>query len=129
MSLTMDVVLQQARPVLPVLVIEDISLAVDLARALHAGGIRVLEVTLRTPRALDALAAMKGGDMVTVDLDGYKVASFIVCEIYASESALTASTQEPELSDTPRVFTPERFGFGSDPDHQFRVVAEDLGTT
>ena len=33
MSLTMDVVLQQARPVLPVLVIEDISLAVDLARA------------------------------------------------------------------------------------------------
>ena len=59
MSLTMDVVLQQARPVLPVLVIEDISLAVDLARALHAGGIRVLEVTLRTPRALDALAAMR----------------------------------------------------------------------
>ena len=40
MSLTMDVVLQQARPVLPVLVIDDISLALDLARALHAGGIR-----------------------------------------------------------------------------------------
>jgi 2-dehydro-3-deoxyphosphogluconate aldolase/(4S)-4-hydroxy-2-oxoglutarate aldolase len=59
MSLTMDAVLQQARPVLPVLVIEDIHLAVDLARALHAGGIRVLEVTLRTPGALDALAAMR----------------------------------------------------------------------
>ncbi|MBM7060859.1 bifunctional 4-hydroxy-2-oxoglutarate aldolase/2-dehydro-3-deoxy-phosphogluconate aldolase [Pseudomonas sp. UL073] len=59
MSLTMDVVLQQARPVLPVLVIEDISLALDLARALHAGGVRVLEVTLRTPRALDALAAVR----------------------------------------------------------------------
>jgi len=59
MSLTMDMVLQQARPVLPVLVIEDIALALDLAQALHAGGIRVLEVTLRTPRALDALAAIR----------------------------------------------------------------------
>lgn len=59
MSLTMDKVLQLARPVLPVLVIEDSSLAVDLARALHAGGIKVLEVTLRTPRALDALAAIR----------------------------------------------------------------------
>lgn len=59
MSLTMDMVLQQARPVLPVLVIEDVSLALDLARALHAGGVRVLEVTLRTPRALDALAAVR----------------------------------------------------------------------
>ena len=36
MGLTMDVVLQRARPVLPVLVIEDCALAVDLARALYA---------------------------------------------------------------------------------------------
>lgn len=59
MSLTMDVVLQRARPVLPVLVIEDNALAVDLAQALFDGGVRVLEVTLRTPRALDALAAIR----------------------------------------------------------------------
>ncbi|WXL24457.1 bifunctional 4-hydroxy-2-oxoglutarate aldolase/2-dehydro-3-deoxy-phosphogluconate aldolase [Ectopseudomonas mendocina] len=59
MSLTMDAVLRQARPVLPVLVIEDVSLAVDLAAALQAGGISVLEVTLRTPVALDALQAMR----------------------------------------------------------------------
>ncbi|WP_044874968.1 bifunctional 4-hydroxy-2-oxoglutarate aldolase/2-dehydro-3-deoxy-phosphogluconate aldolase [Pseudomonas sp. LFM046] len=59
MSLTMDVVLQRARPVLPVLVIEDTGLAVELAGALSAGGIEVLEVTLRTPRALDALAAIR----------------------------------------------------------------------
>ena len=59
MSLTMDAVLQQARPVLPVLVIEDVSLALDLAAALHAGGIGVLEVTLRTPVALDALRTMR----------------------------------------------------------------------
>jgi len=55
----MDEVLQQARPVLPVLVIEEPGLAIDVARALHAGGVRVLEVTLRTPRALDALAAIR----------------------------------------------------------------------
>ncbi|MDH4585376.1 bifunctional 4-hydroxy-2-oxoglutarate aldolase/2-dehydro-3-deoxy-phosphogluconate aldolase [Pseudomonas sp. BN415] len=59
MSLTMDVVLQRARPVLPVLVIEDTGLALDLAGALSAGGVEVLEVTLRTPRALDALAAIR----------------------------------------------------------------------
>ena len=50
--LTMDQVLQRARPVLPVLVIEDVGLAVDLALALKAGGIEVLEVTLRTTCAL-----------------------------------------------------------------------------
>lgn len=56
---TMDQVLQRARPVLPVLVIEDVGLAVDLALALKAGGIEVLEVTLRTPGALDALQAIR----------------------------------------------------------------------
>jgi len=46
-------------PVMPVLVIDDLSHAVPLARALVAGGIRVLEVTLRTPVALDAVRAMR----------------------------------------------------------------------
>jgi 2-dehydro-3-deoxyphosphogluconate aldolase/(4S)-4-hydroxy-2-oxoglutarate aldolase len=59
MKLTMDEVLRQARPVLPVLVIEDVALALDLACALQEGGVRVLEVTLRTPRALDAVAAIR----------------------------------------------------------------------
>ena len=59
MKLTIEQVLKRARPVLPVLVIEDVSLALDLARALHAGGVEVLEVTLSTPRALDALAAIR----------------------------------------------------------------------
>jgi 2-dehydro-3-deoxyphosphogluconate aldolase/(4S)-4-hydroxy-2-oxoglutarate aldolase len=44
--------------VVPVVVIEDASRAVDLARALVAGGIDVVEVTLRRPAALDALAAI-----------------------------------------------------------------------
>ncbi len=51
-------------PVVPVLVIDDASIAADLARALVAGGLPALEVTLRTPAALDAIremAAVAGG--------------------------------------------------------------------
>ena len=46
-------------PVIPVLVIDGAAHAEPIARALVAGGIRALEVTLRTPAALDAIAAMK----------------------------------------------------------------------
>jgi 2-dehydro-3-deoxyphosphogluconate aldolase/(4S)-4-hydroxy-2-oxoglutarate aldolase len=45
-------------PVIPVLVIDDLAHAAPLARALVAGGLPVLEVTLRTPVALDAIRAM-----------------------------------------------------------------------
>lgn len=45
-------------PVVPVLVIDDAGKAADLARALVAGGLPALEVTLRTPAALDAIRAM-----------------------------------------------------------------------
>jgi 2-dehydro-3-deoxyphosphogluconate aldolase/(4S)-4-hydroxy-2-oxoglutarate aldolase len=45
-------------PVVPVLVIEDLAHAAPLARALVAGGLPALEVTLRTPCALDAIRAM-----------------------------------------------------------------------
>lgn len=46
-------------PVIPVLVIEDAAHAVPIAEALVAGGLPVLEVTLRTPAAIDAIKAMK----------------------------------------------------------------------
>lgn len=45
--------------VIPVLVIDDAATARPLAEALVAGGLKVLEVTLRTPAALDAIAEMK----------------------------------------------------------------------
>lgn len=48
-----------AAPVIPVLVIERAEDAVPIAQALVAGGLPVLEVTLRTPAALDAIRAMK----------------------------------------------------------------------
>jgi 2-keto-3-deoxy-6-phosphogluconate aldolase len=44
-------------PVLPVVVVDDPADAVPLARALVAGGLPAIEVTLRTPGALDAVAA------------------------------------------------------------------------
>ncbi|NUK08531.1 bifunctional 4-hydroxy-2-oxoglutarate aldolase/2-dehydro-3-deoxy-phosphogluconate aldolase [Streptomyces lunaelactis] len=45
-------------PVVPVVVIEDAADAVPLARALVAGGLPAIEVTLRTPAALDAIRAI-----------------------------------------------------------------------
>jgi len=48
----------QMAPVVPVLVIDDLAHAAPLARALVAGGLPALEVTLRTSCALDAIRAM-----------------------------------------------------------------------
>jgi 2-dehydro-3-deoxyphosphogluconate aldolase / (4S)-4-hydroxy-2-oxoglutarate aldolase len=45
-------------PVVPVVVVEDLDHAVPLARALVAGGLPVVELTLRTPVALDAVRAI-----------------------------------------------------------------------
>ncbi|MFG3493875.1 bifunctional 4-hydroxy-2-oxoglutarate aldolase/2-dehydro-3-deoxy-phosphogluconate aldolase [Streptomyces sp. NPDC047928] len=47
-----------AVPVVPVVVIDDAADAVPLARALVAGGLPAVEVTLRTPAALDAIRAV-----------------------------------------------------------------------
>lgn len=46
-------------PVLPVVTLDDVRYAVPLARALLAGGIRTIEVTLRTPVALDGVRAIR----------------------------------------------------------------------
>lgn len=56
--MNIDAIMRVA-PVIPVIVIEDEAHAVPLAEALVAGGLRVLEVTLRTPAALSAIRAMK----------------------------------------------------------------------
>jgi len=45
-------------PVIPVVVIEDASKAVPVAQALAAGGLPIVEVTMRTAAAADAIAAM-----------------------------------------------------------------------
>ncbi len=51
--------IMRTAPVIPVLVIEDVVYARPIAEALVAGGLRVLEVTLRTAAGLEAIAEMK----------------------------------------------------------------------
>lgn len=55
--MTVDEVMELA-PVIPVLVVERVEDALPIAKALVAGGLRALEVTLRTPAALDVMREM-----------------------------------------------------------------------
>jgi len=50
--------IMQAGPVVPIMTIDKLAHAVPLARALVAGGVRVLEIVLRTPVAIDAIRAI-----------------------------------------------------------------------
>ena len=54
--------IMQTAPVIPVIVVDEVEHARPLARALVAGGLPVLEVTLRTPVALDAIRVMSEVD-------------------------------------------------------------------
>lgn len=58
MTVSIDQIMRTA-PVIPVLVIDDAAHAVAIAEALVAGGLPVLEVTLRTAAAIDVIKAMK----------------------------------------------------------------------
>ena len=102
-------------PVIPVLVIEDAADAEPLARALVAGGLRVLEVTLRTPAALDAIRAMKQVEGAIVgagtvnreaDLDAAADAGaeFIVCPGLTERIARAAAQRD--LPFLPGIATP-----------------------
>ena len=53
--------LLQRTPVIPVVVIEDASHAVPVARALVAGGLPIVEITLRTSAAIEAIGAVAAG--------------------------------------------------------------------
>lgn len=55
--MTLDEIMHAA-PVIPVLIVEDVAHAVPLGRALVAGGLPVLEVTLRTPVAMACIERM-----------------------------------------------------------------------
>ena len=50
----------RGQPVMPVLVIDDVSHAVPLARALAKGGLAAIEITLRTKDALEAIKRVAG---------------------------------------------------------------------
>ncbi|HKX79149.1 MAG TPA: bifunctional 4-hydroxy-2-oxoglutarate aldolase/2-dehydro-3-deoxy-phosphogluconate aldolase [Novosphingobium sp.] len=83
-------------PVIPVLVIEDAAHAVPIARALVAGGLPVLEVTLRTPAALDVIRAMK-------QVEGAVVGAGTVLNPADLDAALQAGSEfivSPGLTET-----------------------------
>lgn len=96
-------------PIIPVIAIEDAGQAVDLAHALIAGGIRVLEITLRTAAALDAISrlvsevpdAVIGAGTVLTTTDLMKVkdagAQFAISPGSTKELLMEASQQELPL--------------------------------
>jgi 2-dehydro-3-deoxyphosphogluconate aldolase/(4S)-4-hydroxy-2-oxoglutarate aldolase len=75
-----------AAPVIPVLVIERVEDALPVARALVEGGLPVLEVTLRTPAALDAIRAMK-------DVEGAIVGAGTVLNPEQYQAAVEAGSE------------------------------------
>ena len=88
--------IMQTAPVIPVIVVDEVDHAVPLARALVAGGLPVLEVTLRTPAALDAIRAMK-------QVDGAIVGAGTVTNPQELAAAIQAGSEfivSPGLTDT-----------------------------
>jgi 2-dehydro-3-deoxyphosphogluconate aldolase/(4S)-4-hydroxy-2-oxoglutarate aldolase len=73
-------------PVVPVVVIEDAVQAVPLARALVAGGTPAIEVTLRTPAALDAIRA------IAAEVEGAHVGAGTVLDAAQLEAAVEAGS-------------------------------------
>jgi 2-dehydro-3-deoxyphosphogluconate aldolase / (4S)-4-hydroxy-2-oxoglutarate aldolase len=73
-------------PVIPVLVIDDVASGVAIARALVAGGLRVLEVTLRTSAALEVIRAMK-------DVPGAVVGAGTVLNCRDLDAAIAAGAE------------------------------------
>ncbi|GLT01768.1 ketohydroxyglutarate aldolase [Sphingobium jiangsuense] len=93
--MTVDEVMELA-PVVPVLVVERVEDALPIARALVAGGLRALEVTLRTPAALDVMRAM-------AQVEGAVVGAGTVLNPAQLDAALAAGARfivSPGLTDT-----------------------------
>lgn len=83
-------------PIIPVLVVQDVAHAGPLARALVAGGLPALEVTLRTPAALDVIRAM-------MDVDGGIVGAGTVltpADVKAAKAAGAQFAVSPGATDT-----------------------------
>jgi 2-dehydro-3-deoxyphosphogluconate aldolase / (4S)-4-hydroxy-2-oxoglutarate aldolase len=87
--------IMRTAPVIPVLVVDDAAHTRPIAEALVAGGLRVLEVTLRTAAALDVIAEMK-------QVEGAIVGAGTVVDIAGLESAIAAGAEfivSPGLTD------------------------------
>ncbi|MBS8260264.1 bifunctional 4-hydroxy-2-oxoglutarate aldolase/2-dehydro-3-deoxy-phosphogluconate aldolase [Roseibium polysiphoniae] len=97
-----------AAPVIPVLVIEDPAKAVPMAEALVRGGLPSIEITLRTPRALEAIklvadnveGAIPGAGTV-LDQAQYEAAVAAGSQFIVSPGATTKLLDIAEQSDVP----------------------------
>jgi len=78
--------LMRSAPVIPVIVVDEVEHAVPLAEALVAGGLTSLEVTMRTPAALEAMAAMK-------EVPGAKVGAGTVTNPKELDAAIGAGAE------------------------------------
>ena len=92
------------QPVVPVLIVDDAKSAVLLARALVAGGLKAIEITMRTPAALDAVRA------VADEVEGAVVGAGTILNSKHFEAAVAAGSQfivspgtTQELLDTARA--------------------------
>ena len=83
--MTVDQLMELA-PVVPVLVVERVEDALPIARALVAGGLRALEVTMRTPAALDVMREM-------AKVEGAVVGAGTVLNPAQLDAALNAGAQ------------------------------------
>jgi len=116
-------------PVIPVIVLERLGDAVPLARALVEGGVRVLEVTLRTPVALECIEAIAsqvpealvGAGTVRSPADARRAraagACFAVSPGYTSEVA--AACRDSGLPLLPGVATPSEVMQAQSEGHDF----------
>lgn len=105
-----------ASPVMPVIVLDRVASAVPLARALVGGGIRVLEITLRTPAALDCVRAIRAavpdaivgvGTVTSVaDLEAARAAGASFGVSPGATPALIARIRETAFPFLPGVMTP-----------------------
>ena len=75
------------QPVVPVLIVEDAKSAVPLARALVAGGLKAIEITLRTPAALEAIRA------VADEVEGAVAGAGTILDARQYEEAVKAGSQ------------------------------------
>ena len=75
------------QPVVPVLIIEDAATAVPLARALVAGGLKAIEITMRTDAALEAVRR------VAAEVEGAVVGAGTILNAAQFEAAVEAGSQ------------------------------------
>ena len=120
--MTIDDILCAAAPVMPVVTIADARDAVPLARAILAGGLRVVEVTMRTPAALDAIAAIAaevegvivgaGTVLSPADYDAVGKAGATFAISPGSTAALLERGRQGDIPYLPAVATPSEIMAG-----------------